>query len=74
MFSCYYVISGGAIMKNVPCRYCETRVLGCHDRCEKYLEYKREREQIIKARSEELDASGHVVDVLRKQKKRRRRK
>jgi hypothetical protein len=61
-------------MKNVPCRYCETRVLGCHDRCEKYLEYKREREQIIKARSDEMDASGHVVDVLRKQRKRRRRK
>ena len=61
-------------MKNVPCRYCETRVLGCHDRCEKYLEYKREREQIIKARQDEIDANGHVVDVRRKQLKRRRRK
>lgn len=61
-------------MKNVPCRYCETRVLGCHDRCEKYLEYKREREQIIAARRDEIDSNGHVVDVVRKQKKRRRRK
>lgn len=61
-------------MKNVPCRYCETRVLGCHNRCEKYLEYKREREQIIEARANEMNASGHVVDVLRKQKNRRRRK
>lgn len=61
-------------MKNVPCRYCETRVLGCHDRCEKYMEYKRERETIIQARRGELDADAHVVSVLDRQKKRRRKK
>lgn len=61
-------------MKNVPCRYCETRVLGCHDRCEKYLEYKRERELINQARRDEIDVDAHVVDVVRNQKKRRRRK
>lgn len=61
-------------MKNVPCRYCETRVLGCHGRCEKYMEFKREREQIMNARHDESDVSGHVIGVLRKQKKRRRRK
>ena len=61
-------------MKNVPCRYCEQRVLGCHDRCEKYLEYKHEREKALEARRDELDATGHVVDVLRNQKKGRRRK
>ena len=61
-------------MKNVPCRYCENRILGCHDRCEKYMEFKRERERIREARSSESDASGHIVDCLRKQKKRRRRK
>lgn len=61
-------------MKNVPCRYCEQRVLGCHDRCEKYLEYKREREQISEARRDETDVNGHVVDVVRNQKKRRRTK
>lgn len=61
-------------MKNVPCRYCETRVLGCHDRCEKYMEYKREREQIIEARRDVIDVNGHVIDVIRNQKKRRWRK
>ena len=61
-------------MKNVPCRYCETRVLGCHDRCEKYLEYKRERERILEARRDEIDVNGHVIAVLRNQQKRRRRK
>lgn len=61
-------------MKNVPCRYCETRVLGCHDRCEKYMEYKREREQIMEARRDATDMNGHVIDVIRNQKKRRRRK
>ena len=61
-------------MKNVPCRYCETRVLGCHNRCEKYMEYKRERETIIQARRDELDADAHVVSVLDRQKKRRRKK
>lgn len=61
-------------MKNVPCRYCETRVLGCHDRCEKYMEYKRERELIYQARHDEIDADAHVCAVIRNQKKRRRRK
>ena len=61
-------------MKNVPCRYCEQRVLGCHDRCEKYLEYKREREQISAARRDAIDVNGHVIEVMRNQKKRRRRK
>lgn len=61
-------------MKNVPCRYCENRILGCHDRCEKYIAFKREREQIIEARRDELDVNGHVVGVIRKQRKRRRGK
>lgn len=61
-------------MKNVPCRYCESRVLGCHDRCDKYIEYKRERERIREARARDVDPSGHIVECLRKQKKRRRGK
>lgn len=61
-------------MKNVPCRYCEQRVLGCHDRCEKYLEYKREREQIIAARRDELDADAFVVEIIRREQKRRQRR
>ena len=60
-------------MKNVPCRYCEQRVLGCHDRCEKYLEYKHEREQILEARRERREVDSHVIGVLRRQQKRRRK-
>lgn len=33
-------------MKNVPCRYCEQRTLGCHGRCDKYIDYKREHDAL----------------------------
>jgi hypothetical protein len=44
-------------MKYVPCRYCETRYLGCHGRCEKYIEYKRDREVFLQKRFAEEQES-----------------
>lgn len=35
------------------CKDCKDRTIGCHARCEKYLQYAKEREQIIKARQAE---------------------
>lgn len=31
-----------------PCKDCETRYVGCHDSCEKYIRYKQERESSLK--------------------------
>lgn len=49
-------------------------MLGCHARCDKYIEYKREREEIIEARRIGSDVEAHVAEVIRNQNKRRRRK
>ena len=29
-----------------PCKDCPNRVLGCHDRCESYAQYRRHRETV----------------------------
>ena len=50
-------------MKNVPCRYCETRSLGCRGRCEKYIEYKREREAILSKRHAEKE-NNRALDAI----------
>lgn len=31
-----------------PCKNCDQRKLGCHDRCEKYQEYNKYREEVRK--------------------------
>ena len=36
-------------MRRTPCiKECESRQTGCHATCEKYLEWKAEREQLLK--------------------------
>ncbi len=49
-------------MKNVPCRYCEKRSLGCHGRCEEYMEYKRERE-VLRARNHVTDDNEIALNI-----------
>ena len=50
-------------MKNVPCRYCEKRSLGCHGRCEKYIEYKRDCETIRAHRFEQRQTDVELADM-----------
>lgn len=47
------------------CWNCQERHIGCHAHCEKYLQYAKEREQIIKARQAE-----HNKDFLEVQRHR----
>lgn len=42
-------------MKDAPCKGCEKRYLACHDKCETYQEYKREREAILAKKRKEND-------------------
>ena len=38
-----------------PCRFCGDRKIGCHARCEKYLEFRQERDKLAeKTRQEKL--------------------
>lgn len=37
-----------------PCKGCEERVLGCHSRCPKYLEFHKKREKLYEVRKKEF--------------------
>lgn len=56
-------------MKNkYPCLGCEDRVLGCHDRCEKYAQVKKEiqEEKVERWREHEADSYRRGVVVRNK--------
>jgi hypothetical protein len=39
-------------MSKAPCKDCKERELGCHAKCEKYIDFKQEREQENKVERE----------------------
>lgn len=41
-----------------PCKGCTLRVLGCHSTCERYQEFKRQREEANEARARALRLEG----------------
>ena len=45
-----------------PCKDCEKRYIGCHGRCEKYLEFKRANDERLKQKSLEIDADQYAID------------
>ena len=58
-------------MIDAPCKDCEERHDVCHDHCEKYQEYKKERELIRKARAESVATGAQIFDASDRMKKRR---
>ena len=45
-----------------PCKDCEKRYIGCHGRCEKYLEFKKANNERLKQKSLEVDADQYAID------------
>lgn len=45
-----------------PCKDCEKRYIGCHGRCEKYLEFKKANDERLKQKSLEIDADQYAID------------
>ena len=45
-----------------PCKDCEKRYVGCHGRCEKYLEFKKANDERLKQKSFEVDADQYAID------------
>lgn len=45
-----------------PCRFCEKRYLGCHDRCEDYKEYKQRIDVAREAHRDWLNAEMAVFE------------
>jgi hypothetical protein len=57
-------------MKYVPCRFCKERIVGCHSRCEKYLEYKAEREKILEIKRRENAETTMAIEAIRRRRAR----
>lgn len=45
-----------------PCKDCGKRYIGCHGRCEKYLEFKKANDERLKQKSLEIDADQYAID------------
>lgn len=70
----------GAIMDGLarntkpPCQGCESRSVGCHSKCEKYIEYRTKLDEkkavVSKQLSEEYDVQGYSIQATRKRKRR----
>ena len=60
-----------------PCKNCCDRNIGCHGRCEKYLEFKKYNDERLKQKSHEMDADQYALEntmrIRRQWQKRMRR-
>ena len=54
-------------MKSAPCKDCTERHPGCHSECEKYKEYSRERTEMCKRKSMDLEADIPMANMRIKQ-------
>jgi hypothetical protein len=55
-------------MKYVPCRFCKERTIGCHGRCEKYLDYKAEREKVLEIKRRENAEIEIAIEAIRRRR------
>lgn len=52
--------------KTAPCKGCEYRTQGCHDKCEPYQDFRRTRELINTNKAKEFkEINGHIESVER---------
>lgn len=54
------------MMSKPPCKDCPDRVPACHDKCERYAEFKSEQEQ-IKVRAKAAKEFAHDVEFRARQ-------
>ena len=54
--------------KMPPCLNCQDRVLGCHSTCLEYLEFRRERDELLEKKQQEKPFwRGHEVSNSRQE-------
>lgn len=52
---------------NGPCLGCQDRVLGCHSKCERYLEYRRKKDEIAERReADKIGVTAAIESIRRK--------
>lgn len=49
----------------VPCKDCDSREIGCHAKCEKYLAFAEERESVRKKNHEEVMKNVYSKSYLK---------
>ncbi len=49
-----------------PCKDCTSRAVGCHSACEKYAEFRSERQEVYEKRTESRKYVNAMIDVLAK--------
>jgi hypothetical protein len=54
-----------------PCKECTGRVMMCHDTCDRYKQFKQNKENVKTARAEFLSERSIVVESANRQRKRR---
>lgn len=61
-------------MSNAPCKDCPDRVVGCHSACEKYIEYRKERDKFLEQRMKETRLRDDLWVTSRHNKRQKRRR
>ena len=56
-----------------PCKYCEKRYVGCHGRCEKYLEYYKANQERLESIKKANESIGYQSELSYRIKKHTRR-
>lgn len=54
---------------NIPCHNCPDRKLHCHDQCERYQQYKNNREVIVRNRIQFNFIDGYFNDTVKRAEK-----
>ena len=58
---------------NAPCKDCEKRYVGCHGRCEKYLEYYKANQERLESIKKANESIGYQSELSIRIKKHTRR-
>lgn len=49
-----------------PCRNCIDRYLGCHDKCDKYQEFRAERNRMLEEKRKEREKNEAIDEIHRR--------
>lgn len=57
---------------SAPCKDCPDRVVGCHSKCEKYISFRKQRDEMLAKKAEVNKQNNDVWDSIMKRKNKKR--
>lgn len=60
---------------NAPCKGCDDRAPGCHSSCERYIQFHKQREEIIARKQKERENETFLIgvkDIIHREKRKER--